>query len=137
MLTPTFLERDDKDNMMQQRRRNAFVSRLGTLLALLTAVPIWAGPSPVSTDSTTDKPGEIVQSAAFSAPPGATGWKVLYRSTGLKGESIVVSGLVFAPSAPPPPEGRRVIAWAHPTSGVVPPCAPSLMPRTVAGQRHP
>ena len=112
---------------MQSRRRNAFVSRLGTLAALLAA-PVWANPSP---GSPTDGPGDIVQMAKIPAPPGATGWKVLYRSTGLKGEPIVVSGLVFAPSAPPPQEGRRVIAWAHPTTGVAEPCAPSLFPKVL------
>lgn len=59
-------------------------------------------------------------------------FRVLYRSTGLDGQPIAVSGAMFIPQGSPPAEGRDVIAWAHPTSGVVPDCAPSLMP-DVAG----
>jgi pimeloyl-ACP methyl ester carboxylesterase len=51
---------------------------------------------------------------------------VLYRSTGLYGEPIAVSGIVIIPASPVPPHGRPVVAWAHPTSGVWPRCAPSL-----------
>jgi acetyl esterase/lipase len=37
-----------------------------------------------------------------------------------------VSGVVIVPPGDPPPGGRPIVAWAHPTSGVVPRCAPSL-----------
>ncbi len=53
---------------------------------------------------------------------------MLYRSTHLDGEPIAVSGAIFIPPGPAPSGGRDIIAWAHPTSGVVEPCAPSLMP---------
>ena len=39
-------------------------------------------------------------------------------------------GRVLFPAGAAPAGGRDVIAWAHPTSGVVPTCAPSLMPDT-------
>jgi pimeloyl-ACP methyl ester carboxylesterase len=57
---------------------------------------------------------------------GGTAFRVLYRSTGLQGEPIAVSGVVVVPSGPPPPGGRPIVAWAHPTTGIVPHCAPSL-----------
>ena len=60
------------------------------------------------------------------APLGATAYRVLYRSTGINGEPIFVSGVVIVPQGAPPPEGRPIVAWAHPTSGVTPRCAPSL-----------
>ena len=60
------------------------------------------------------------------APLGASAFRVLYRSTGLKGEPILVSGVVIVPQGAPPPGGRPIVAWAHPTSGIVPRCAPSL-----------
>ena len=60
------------------------------------------------------------------APLGASAVRVLYRSQGLKGESIPVSGVVVIPPGPMPAEGRPIVAWAHPTTGVVPRCAPSL-----------
>jgi len=60
------------------------------------------------------------------APLGATTYRVLYRSTGLDNKPILVSGVVIVPPGDPPPGGRPIVAWAHPTSGAVPPCAPSL-----------
>jgi len=72
-------------------------------------------------------PGTLIRQEKMSgAPLDATAYRVLYRSTGLKDEPIVVSGVVVVPAEPAPPGGRPIIAWAHPTSGVVPHCAPSL-----------
>jgi len=61
-------------------------------------------------------------------PGNSDAFRFLYRSTGPKGEPIPVSGAIFIPSGPVPAGGRNVIAWAHPTSGVAPECAPSLYP---------
>jgi pimeloyl-ACP methyl ester carboxylesterase len=72
-------------------------------------------------------PGTLVrQEVIDGAPLGATTYRVLYRSTGLDDKPILVSGVVIVPPGDPPPGGRPIIAWAHPTSGVVPRCAPSL-----------
>jgi Secretory lipase len=57
---------------------------------------------------------------------GGTAYRVLYRSTGLHDEPIAVSGILVVPPGPPPPDGRPIVAWAHPTTGIVPRCAPSL-----------
>jgi acetyl esterase/lipase len=72
-------------------------------------------------------PGTLVrQQVIDGAPLGATTYRVLYRSTGLDDKPILVSGVVIVPPGDPPPGGRPIVAWAHPTSGVVPRCAPSL-----------
>src|SRR6201996_2307324 len=72
-------------------------------------------------------PGTLVrQEPIDGAPLGASAYRVLYRSTGLKGEPIFVSGVIIVPQDDPPPGGRPILAWAHPTSGVTPRCAPSL-----------
>jgi len=72
-------------------------------------------------------PGTLVrQEAIDGAPLGATTYRVLYRSTGLDNKPILVSGVVIVPPGDPPPDGRPIVAWAHPTSGIVPHCAPSL-----------
>jgi acetyl esterase/lipase len=72
-------------------------------------------------------PGTLVrQEVIDGAPLGATAYRVLYRSTGLDDKPILVSGVVIVPPGDPPPGGRPIVAWAHPTSGVVPRCAPSL-----------
>jgi alpha-beta hydrolase superfamily lysophospholipase len=47
-------------------------------------------------------------------------------STGLHDQSIAVSGMVIIPAGSPPEGARPIVAWAHPTTGVVPHCAPSL-----------
>jgi acetyl esterase/lipase len=72
------------------------------------------------------RPGTLIRQEplGLNAPFGASVVRVLYRSTGLHDESIPVSGAVIIPSGPP--EGRPIVAWAHPTSGVVPRCAPSM-----------
>ena len=60
------------------------------------------------------------------APAGAQAYRVLYRSVGMHGEPIAVSGVIVVPPGPAPVGGRPIVAWAHPTTGVVPHCAPSL-----------
>ena len=73
------------------------------------------------------QPGTLVrQQIIDGAPLGAIAYRVLYRSKGLKGEPIFVSGVIIVPEGDPPPGGRPIVAWAHPTSGVTPRCAPSL-----------
>jgi len=76
------------------------------------------------------KPGSIIRVWPLEGggPGGANAFRILYRSTSPASEPIAVSGAIFIPPGSPPPGGRNVIAWAHPTSGVVEDCAPSLMP---------
>jgi len=73
------------------------------------------------------EPGTLVrQETMVGAPLGAAAYRVLYRSTDFNGKAILVSAVIVVPRGPPPPEGRPIVAWAHPTSGIVPRCAPSL-----------
>ena len=74
---------------------------------------------------TVGPPGTLIREEPMSFPGGAA-YRILYRSTGLNNEAIAVSGGVVAPPGPPPPGGRPIVAWAHPTTGVVSRCAPSL-----------
>lgn len=55
-------------------------------------------------------------------------FRILYRSTALDGQPIAVSGAIFLPDAAPASGRRPVVAWAHPTTGVVEKCAPTLLP---------
>ncbi len=72
-------------------------------------------------------PGTLIRQEPMpAAPAGASAFRVLYRSTGLSGEPIAVSGVIFVPTAAAPATGRPIVAWAHPTSGVATRCAPSL-----------
>jgi pimeloyl-ACP methyl ester carboxylesterase len=73
------------------------------------------------------KPGDILRQEAFEgAPSQASAFRVLYVSTGLNEEPIAVSGTIIVPNTPAPDGGRKVVAWAHPTTGVDDRCAPSL-----------
>ncbi len=72
-------------------------------------------------------PGTLIrQEPMFGAPDGASAYRVLYRSTSPDGRPIAVSGVIIVPTGPVPEGGRPIVAWAHPTTGIVPRCAPSL-----------
>lgn len=104
---------------------------LGLAAKLLVAFCLEAG---FSGKALANPPGTIlnVWPLTGGGPGGGDAFRILYSSTGLNGEPIEVSAAIFIPAGEPPVGGRNVIAWAHPTSGVVESCAPSLMP-DVAG----
>lgn len=85
-------------------------------------------------------PGSLIrQEPMFGAPDGASAYRVLYRSTSPEGRPIAVSGVVIVPTGPVPEGGRPIVAWAHPTTGIVPRCAPSLAMfifQQIAGSRQ-
>lgn len=62
------------------------------------------------------------------APPGMQAWKIRYWTSTPDGARQEATGMVVAPRETAPSQPRRVIAWAHGTSGVVEKCAPSLLP---------
>lgn len=71
-------------------------------------------------------PGSIIRTEPLDADvPGGKGFRVLYTSTGPKGEPVAVSGMLFVSNKPAPAGGRPVIGWAHGTVGLAPQCAPS------------
>jgi acetyl esterase/lipase len=78
----------------------------------------------------TAKPGAIIRLWPLlgGAPESAKAYRVLYRSTGLNDEPIAVSGAIIFPDGPAPAQGRDVVAWAHPTTGVAERCAPTRLP---------
>jgi uncharacterized membrane protein HdeD (DUF308 family) len=74
------------------------------------------------------KPGVLLRSEPFTrdVPADAKAWLILYTTTRDTGVPAVASAIVVAP-AHPPAGPRPVIAWAHGTTGVAEPCAPSLV----------
>jgi acetyl esterase/lipase len=85
-------------------------------------------------------PGTIIrQEAMLGAPAGASAYRVLYRSTTPDGQPVAVSGVIILPAGTPPANGWPIVAWAHPTTGIVPRCAPSLaifIFQQIAGSRE-
>jgi pimeloyl-ACP methyl ester carboxylesterase len=53
---------------------------------------------------------------------------LLYRSTGVNGKPVAVSGLVHLPKGKPPKGGWPIVTWAHGTTGLGDQCAPSRNP---------
>ena len=73
-------------------------------------------------------PGAVLRSepVELSGPlTGASGRRLLYRSTTADGAPAVVSGMVLVPAGDLPEDGRPVVAWAHGTTGLADRCAPS------------
>lgn len=60
-------------------------------------------------------------------PGGMQAWRIRYWTSNDAGRPQEVTGMVVAPREAIPPQPRRVIAWAHGTSGVATRCAPSQM----------
>ena len=77
------------------------IGLLGTGAGAVAIAPATAA----AADSPERKPGELLHSKPFAGPPGASSWRILYASTGLKGEPIAVSGLLFIPDAPAQAQG--------------------------------
>ncbi len=99
------------------------------LVAALLAAPASAQTPfySVSAHELPGRPGTIIRQEPISGgPENANAFRVLYRSTSFDGKPIAVSGTVIIPTGPDPVGGRPVVAWAHPTTGIVPHCAPSL-----------
>jgi acetyl esterase/lipase len=121
------------------RRNRARAAAVVSTLVLLATAALAESPKQASGMGLGDvshaevaaaKPGEILrvwpQEGGSSA--GGRAFRILYRSTSIDNEPIAVSGAIFIPDDLAPSEGRKVVAWAHPTTGVVGKCAPTLLP---------
>jgi acetyl esterase/lipase len=107
----------------------AVIALAAAAALLLAALPAQAQEAfyVASADELRGAPGTVIRHERMqSSPPGGTAHRVLYRSRGLRGEPIAVSGVVIIPQQVFAGPGRPIVAWAHPTSGIVPRCAPSL-----------
>ena len=74
------------------------------------------------------EPGTVIRTMPVDAPEGEAGLRVMYRSTDAEGDERAVTGLIYHPTGEAPEGGWPVLAWAHGTSGLAAPCAPSRNP---------
>lgn len=74
------------------------------------------------------EPGDLIRTMPVEAPDGEAGLRVMYHSTDAEGDDRAVTGLVYWPTGEPPDGGWPIVAWAHGTSGMAAPCAPSRAP---------
>jgi pimeloyl-ACP methyl ester carboxylesterase len=66
---------------------------------------------------------KLTGSAALKG--GAGNRLLLYRSTGVDGKGVAVSGTLSIPKGKAPKGGWPVVTWAHGTTGIADQCAPS------------
>ena len=73
--------------------------------------------------------GRLIWARPLTGPAALAGAAsnelVLYRSIGVGGRPVAVSGTVSIPRGTPPPGGWPVISWDHGTTGIADQCAPS------------
>lgn len=67
-----------------------------------------------------------------SLPDGMQGWRILYATSVDDKTPASAVATIFAPTNPPPGP-RPVIGWAHPTTGLLQRCMPSLFSAPSAG----
>jgi acetyl esterase/lipase len=97
------------------------------LVAALLALVLGAGLSGtnIARAATLGAPGSLISAQAIATPDDvkALAWRVRYVTTDPFGRRIEATGMVLAPVSAA--RARNIVVWAHPTSGVMPECAPS------------
>jgi pimeloyl-ACP methyl ester carboxylesterase len=80
-------------------------------------------------------PGTLIRSERLRGlPRSEKGWRILYVSHGYDRHRTAVSGLVIVPNRRRPKTHRRVVVFAHGTTGVIPRCAPSVLGAAATAQ---
>lgn len=71
--------------------------------------------------------GDLIRYQAIDDPylVGARHWRIMYHSTSVAGDPIVVTGTVAVPQGAAPRRGRDILTVGHGTSGIADECAPS------------
>lgn len=121
------------------RRALAALTVATVLMTAACAAPGDPGPRPSTADPSSTADLASAAPGALLAPPtplqpvdlrisraGAQAQRITYRSTsGIDGSPTAVTGSVFTPRTTPPAGGWPIIAFAHPTVGLLEDCAPS------------
>ncbi|MFO1033178.1 MAG: alpha/beta fold hydrolase [Hyphomicrobiales bacterium] len=103
----------------------------GVLLALVLAVLPLSGAGAfqnVSPVAAWKPPGTLLAYEPMTLPGvfRAKAWRILYATRDFLGRPTLSSGMVVMSGyAPADPRQRRIVAWAHQTSGIARKCAPS------------
>jgi pimeloyl-ACP methyl ester carboxylesterase len=80
-------------------------------------------------------PGTIIRRQPLRGlPRNARGWRILYVSHGYNGERVAVSGLVIVPGTRRPKHHRKLVVFAHPTTGIASQCGLSVLGGAAARQ---
>src|SRR4051794_29705350 len=96
------------------------------LLALVALLVFAATPA---AGAATPSHGQLLKASKLTGEPALTSagrnWLVKYRSVGVDGKVITVSGTVSLPKGKAPKRGWPVISYDHGTTGIADQCAPS------------
>lgn len=72
--------------------------------------------------------GQVLKTEEVAtAIPGAKAWRIAYVSSDVRNVPTIATALMVVPDGPAPAEGRRIVAWAHGTTGTAQNCGPSQM----------
>lgn len=71
------------------------------------------------------QPGELIRVMPVSSNDAETTVRVMYHSRDSQGADRAVTGIITHPDGDAPDEGWPVVSWAHGTTGLAAPCAPS------------
>lgn len=95
----------------------------------ISASAAWAYEDVPHASLVSAKPGTVFRMSPVEGgvPTGYKGYRIVYRTTGMKDEPIAATGAVFFPTSEAG-VSRPIVAWAHGTTGVMEPCAPTLKP---------
>jgi pimeloyl-ACP methyl ester carboxylesterase len=123
---------------LPRRGNNRSIAIIACTLLAVTAFAISAGTAWAYEDVPHEslvsaKPGTVFQMSPIedSVPAGYKGYRIVYRTTGMKDQAIAATGAVFFSAASEAGASHPIVAWAHGTTGVVTPCAPTLKPGLV------
>lgn len=109
---------------MRRAACSAAITAAAITAAPAAAADFYAPPVPLPGKSH----GDVIRKQRLSgtaALKGATNTLVLYRSTGVDGTPVAVSGTVSVPRGKAPRGGWPVITYAHGSTGIADECAPS------------
>lgn len=115
------------------RRSIGLIVKAAVVIALAVAIA-WFAARPSKPDAFYSHslpadavPGTLLKSEGFSkgVPEGAEGWRILYNT--MRGGKSALASAVVVVLRSAPGSGRRIIAWAHGTTGIVAGCAPSIL----------
>ncbi|MEV6279286.1 lipase family protein [Nocardia sp. NPDC051832] len=99
------------------------------LLAAVVAVVLPLTGTTIAEGRPTAEPGTVIESAPLHGseliPHAGSGFRLVYRTTGQRGEPQISGGMVYVPAGQPPRGGWPVVSWGHGTSGMTEGCAPS------------
>jgi hypothetical protein len=70
-------------------------------------------------------PGQLIRVQDLGVAAGAHTYRVMYHSRDVRHHDRAVTGIVTVPTGPAPERGWPVVSWAHGTTGLASPCAPS------------